>query len=881
MQPELENKEKVLKILRSNQNGLSEEEAGRRLRRYGPNTLPQKKRSTYFSIFIRQFKSSLVYVLVVAMSVSIFMEEYDDAAIIGFILFLNAIIGFWQEARADTTLSKLEKVLPQHALIKRNGEIRTILGEEIVPGDIILLREGDRVIADARIIVSYDLEIDESLLTGESKTVKKNARSLPKKMREGTPDNMVFAGSVVVYGSAEAVATSTGAHTRFSNIAKSILNTEERKTPLQARITSLSNKLTFIILIVALFVFFAGTIRGYAFIDMFTTAVALAVAALPEGLLIAITVILVIGMRRILERKALVRELLAAETLGSVSVICVDKTGTLTEGSMKVEKLITPEETYLVGKTLPRESSAVQKLIDIGIFSNEAVLERGSHAEEQWKLNGRPTDRSLLSLAIDLGRDIIRERNEKTRLAVLPFNSNRKYMMSIVASGGKDVATLFAKGAPEILLDFCRYKHVHGGIEPLTENEKNLFLKNAERLSKDGYRIVAGGYKEIPKLTRVSAPLERYVRDLVFAGFYVIADPVRPQVKDTIKATARAGITTVMITGDHKETATRIAHDIGLLKKKSTVVTGAELINMTDNELFRRISSISVFARVTPEDKLRIIEAWQKRGEVVAMTGDGVNDTPALVKADIGIAVGSGTEVAKSASDIVLIDNNFTTIVAAIEEGRAIFANVKKVTLMLMSNAFSEVLIVTAGLAFNLPLPLLAVQILWVNLITDGLPAIALTMEPKEKNLLLENPVPRSSPIIDKPAQVFIVLSSIVASLVVMLGFYIKYIYSGNADDARTLAFALLGIITLALVLSIRDLSSPFIKKGIGGNPWLFAALGVGIILQIAALTIPPLRSILTLSPLGALDGIMIISFTLTCLFIIESAKILFIRKIH
>ena len=859
----------LFKELKTSPDGLSVVEVEKRLKTYGENKLPSKPKKSSLVIFLHQFKSPLVYILLIAAVISAITHDVGDSVIILFVLLINAAVGYYQELKAENTLYKLRQILPQEALVKRGGDLKKVVAEKLVPGDVILLKAGDKVVADVKVISAVDLSVNEAFLTGESRPVKKTP--LTKKARAGDDTtSIVYAGSIIQYGEGEGVVVSTGLATKLGNIAQLVSQTVDTETPLQRRIRNLANKLVIVLLLVTILIFALGIAAGHSYIEMTGIAVALAVSAIPEGLLIAITVILAIGMQRILKQQALVKQLLAAETLGSASVICTDKTGTLTEGAMKVTRVITLDDEYKISQIRKGKTRALHRLIDVAVYCNDAVIENYQLAKEQWQLIGRPTDRSLLQFTLDVSTAINNKRKALPRTTYIPFDSKVKFMATRNAVD-KSSSLLFVKGAPEKIIERSR-SVIKGDREiRLSDAQRRALLKKALTLSSEGYRVLAGGYKKERKKSLVLTTDD--IHTITFAGFYIIEDPVRPEAATTIKEAKKAGIVTVMITGDHPNTALSIAKQLKLPSDEKYLLTGDDLENMTDAKLTETIESIRVYARVVPEDKMRIVSAWQQAGYIVAMTGDGINDAPALKKANIGIAIGSGTEVAKEAADLILLDDNFKTIVAAIAEGRVIFANVIKSTRIILSGAFSGLLVISTSIIIGIPLPLLAVQILWKNVLTDGLPDVALSGEPPEPNVLEHKPIKQGASILEFQDKFFVIFLSIIMAGSALASFAYTFNGSETLAHARTVAFSVLVFSSLLSVYSIRDLKRPLWKRSLLDNKFLLYSVIAGIVLQLAVVYTPVLQVLFETTSLGYADWVLILSTAIGVMIATEALK--------
>ena len=875
---------KVLEKLKSNASGLLIKEAERRLEKYGLNQLLEEKKVSWLIILLSQFKSPLVYILVAAVLISFVLGDFIDGYVIIGAIVINVIVGFIQENKAQGALSALKKVITLQARVIRDGQKRLIKATEVVPGDIFFLEAGDKVNADARLITTNDLKANEASLTGESSPVLKNTEVLKGEVSLGDRKNSIFMGTVIIQGTGLAVVTRTGLETELGKIASLVHETKEEPTPLQKKLSSFSRKLGLIILAICVAILFIGLISGRDFIEMFTVSVAVAVAAIPEGLLVAMTIILALGMQRILKKQGLVRKLVAAETLGSTTVICTDKTGTLTEGEMRVDKFITKHhELNLKSKSLvPKigraESHELMLALRIGMLNNDAYIVNPEAELEKWKVYGNLTERALLIAGAQIG--LVKEELEKEtpRLATMPFDSTKKYMVTLHEFKAKE-NIIYLKGAPEKVIAMSNFIKSGETHERLSQSDRQKIIRKYEVMSRKGLRMLALGYKRISVNEKNLKKMCDPCQDFTFVGLVGIKDPLRPEAKETIKTCQNAGIRTVMVTGDHKLTAMAIANEIGLGVKDKNILEGKDLDKISDNDLTKRVKDITVYARVSPKDKIRIVDAWQARGEVVAMTGDGVNDAPALKSADIGVALGSGTDVAKETADLVILDNNFKTIVAAVRQGRVIFDNIKKVALYLLSDSFSEVLLISGSLFFGLPLPLLAAQILWINLVTDGFPNIALANEPIEEEVMEGRPAPKDAPLLNKEMNFLIFLISLITGIGNLLLFYFIWKLTGDIERSRTIVFVALGLDSLLYVFSIRSLRHSIFTGGLFHNKYLILAVLAGLSLQLVAIYIPFLQNILRTVALGLIDWLIILVVCLLVITFIEISKHIFLVR--
>lgn len=873
--------DEVLKSFKVTSEGLISQEVEKRLAEHGPNRLPEERPFSVWILFFQQFRNALIYILLIAALVSFFLQDYINMYVILAAVGLNVVVGFFQEYRAQKALEKLRKVVTQYTIVRRDGREIKIEADNIVPGDIVILQAGQKLPADIRIISSVDLRINEASLTGESYPVKKILDKLPSAVIIAEQKNIAFMGTTITMGSGEGVVVATGQKTELGKIATLIKGTKEELTPLQKKLASLSKALGVIILILSFVIFIFGVILKYDFKDMFTTAVALAVAAIPEGLVVVLTVILAIGMQRILKHKALVRKLIAAETLGSTTVICTDKTGTLTEGEMRVVKIVTHNHTLDTERAAKADDISAKsyfQALKIGVLASDAHIENPGVAIEHRRVIGMPTEKALVLAASETGMDLQKLRKENSRLEVIPFSSERRFMATLnKQSSGQQ--TIYCKGAPEVILDNASQVDIDGKVVALDNSKKNKLRREYEKLSSEGLRILALSYKDVGKNYSALHEDKEVLKNLVFVGFAGIKDPLRKEAKQTIELCRQAGIRTIMLTGDHRLTAKAIARELNLPHAEKNIIEGSEFEKLDEKKLKSRISDLSVYARVNPGDKLRIIDAWQDKGEVVAMTGDGVNDAPALKSADIGVALGSGTDVAKETADIVLLDNNFSTIVKAVEQGRIIFENIRKVVLYLMSDSFTEMVIISVGLLLGWPLPLLAAQILWINLVTDGLPNIALTMEPGESDIMKQKPVSPKEPIIDYEMKFLIFLISFITGLLALGVFYYIWKTTGDLDKARTMTFTAVAIDSLLYVFSCRSLRYSIFSKNIFSNKYLIMAVIAGFLIQLPAVYLPFLQNIFQTVPLAIGDWVIVFGVGLFAIVAIEISKWLFLHK--
>lgn len=866
------------KKLKSSKNGLSAEQVKDRQKSFGLNNLPQPQPLSGLLILLNQIKSPLVYVLLIAGSISLFLGDLTDASVIFFAVIINTVFGFWQENKADRAVAELCQIVKYRAKVLRDNQEVEVDSSELVPGDIVFISAGDKVPADSRVIEVQDLQTAEATLTGEPAPISKNHKILKSGTYLADRKNMVYFGTLVVRGKATILVVETGLKTEIGQITKLVKETREEKTPLQKKLAQFSSWLTVLVVIASSLIFSIGLLLNQDPLEIFITAVAVAVAAIPEGLIIAVTIILTVGMQVILKKKALVRRLLAAETLGSISIICTDKTGTLTEGKMQVANIITADKEYQIAKN--ENISKIEKVHDlilkISVLCNEAVVENPQAALEELKIIGSPTEKALLIAAIESGYNQQKLNREYKKLDEVPFDSEKKFMATLHNHQVLGHQHIFAKGAPEKILDFCDQVMLGGKSEKLSLKHLTYLKKKYENLSNQGLRLLAFAYKTGQDFKKCSTELKH----LTFLGFIALKDPLRPEAKEAINLCQAAGIRPIIITGDHKLTAKAIFRELGF-KTDGNIVEGKDLDNWTDEELQKRVVGIDVYARVEPHHKLRVVDAWQARGEVVAMTGDGINDAPALKSADIGIALGDGSDVTKETADIVLLDNNFRVIVAAVEQGRIIFDNIRKVILYLLSSSFSEILLIIGALLIGLPLPILATQILWINLVADGLPSIALTLEPSEPGIMKNKPRKKNESILNKEMKILIFIIGVLTDIVpfVFFIYLLSIIGQENIDYIRTIMFAIVGISSLMHIFSIRSLRHSMFTKNFFSNKYLIGAVMISFFVLAIPIYTPFLQVIFKTVSLSFNDWLIILTLGLVKLVFIEIVKYYFIVK--
>ena len=833
--------------------GISIDSIPSRIKKFGKNILPEERPLSVIRLFLSQFHNPLIYILLVAFGISLSFGHLSDAIFIIIVLLINTLVGFYQEYKADRSILALKKIVSIFARVIRDGNLKEIDGVDLLPGDIFLLRPGDKIPADAYIIESKDLKISESNLTGEWAAVHKKNGVLKQDTSLGDRTNMVFMGTLVEEGSGRAIVVETGSRTTIGNIASMVKETEERKTPLQKKLARLSKLTGAFVLFIISIVIIIGYLQGQPFKDIFIASLALAVSAIPSGLLPAITVILVLGMNRILKQKGLVRKLIANETLGSVTVICTDKTGTLTEGKMQVSHVLASvnelfaDDVGLPPKEAKNGIESHMIALRTALFTSDAFIENPDEELSEWIVRGRSTEQALVLASAHAGLEQRTLNMEYKTIGEQSFDSSKKYAISVRSSSdGKRM--LYVTGAPEIILNKSHFVHCEKSHH-LEEDRRVVLANKLDTLAMKGLRVVACAYLELDDNTNTQN-LDELLKNLTFTGFIALKDPLRKETKQYILETKRAGIRTVIVTGDHRYTALAIAAEVGIDASKETVLLGKEIENMEESLLKERAKTVNIYARVSPSHKLKIVRALQANNEVVAMVGDGVNDAPALKAADVGVAVGSGTDVAKEVADIVLLDDNFKTIVKAIEQGRVVFENIRKVFVYLVADDFSELFLFLAAMIFGLPLPLVAAQILWINLVEDGLPDIALTTEQETKGVMDEKPRNPKESILNVPMRKWMAVIFLVAGSASFLSFIGFWKITGDLERARSIIFTLMCLDSLFFAFSVRSFKRPLWRKDIFSNYFLNAAVAVGLILLVCALYLPPLQKLLLTRPL-------------------------------
>ena len=858
-------KEEVLRKLSTDEKqGLTEKEVQERQAKYGKNKLQEKKKESFIVKFIKQFNDFMIIILIIASIISAVVSkmqgenDYVDSIIIIGIVVFNALMGVIQEAKAEKSIEALKQMTPQLAKTIRNGKTVEVNAEELVKGDIIILDAGNFVPADCRILESHNLKIEESSLTGETQGAEKDADAICSKDAPlGDMKNMAFMASITVNGHGKAVVTDTGMNTKVGQIANMIIEDEAPQTPLQKKLGEVGKILGLACLAICVIIFVMGLIKHIEPVEMFMTSVGLAVAAIPEGLPAIVTIMLSIGVTKMAKKNSIIRKLPAVETLGSSSVICSDKTGTLTQNKMKVVDVRSQNKKFII------ELATLCTDCDINVESGVP------------QVSGEPTEKAIVEECINMGTVKDKLENFMPRINEIPFDSNRKMMTTIHKIGNK--YRIITKGAPDVLLQKCTKQ-----VDLITEmqNQYNIKIKSLENLkiqsdnrqmAQKALRVIAVAYKDLDTLpSKIDS--QNIENNLTFVGLIGMIDPPREGVKEAVQVCKNSGIKTVMITGDHLETAKAIAKDLGILEHKDMAITGQELDKMSQNQLEKKIRDYSVFARVTPEHKVRIVKAWQKNGAVVAMTGDGVNDSPALKNADIGIAMGkNGTDVAKNAADIILTDDNFVTIVEAVKQGRNIYDNIKKSIHFLIATNIGEIVTIFMGLVLGLKSPLLAIQLLWINLVTDSLPAIALGLEKPEKDIMQRKPVDSKKGIFADGLWNKIIVEGIMIGVLTLVAFSIGNKYYG-LEAGRTMAFLSIGFLELIHSFNVKNEKSIF-EAGLFENKYLVGSFVLGIFIQAIVVVVPTFAKVFEVVPLNLTQWIITVAISILPVPVIELQK--------
>ncbi len=872
--------------LQSSEKGLSDFDASGRLTTFGKNILPEQKKMSRMRLFFRQFNNPLIYIVTAAAVISFVIGHHIDAGFIMFVVILNAIVGFVQENKAEESLKKLQDSVQQHVRVIRSGQKKKILSSDVVVGDIIDLMSGDRVVADGRLIEITDLTINESMLTGEWHDVVKKIDIIEDDVIISDQDNMVFAGTSVTQGHGLAVVTATGIDTEIGKISHFVKETEEPQTPLQKKFAHFS-KIIGAAVFVAILAFSAiGIWRGESIQDIFIASTALIVSAIPEGLLPAITIVLIFGMRRLAKKRALVRKLNASETMGAITTICTDKTGTLTRGEMRVSHVLTGsnelldfdgcsnevclDDTTLVGHV---------KALTIAAIVNDAYIENRQEDLSNMKIQGRPTDKALLMAGVQVGIDVEKFRREYKLIDQELFKSATKYAIRVHELPNDKVRVMML-GAPEQVLERVSHIDVNDVRMPINSTEGERLKKTFEKLTGRGLRVLACSERILTRDTFERLEKDEQYNSMSLVGYIALNDPLRDDVEKSLQKAENAGIKLIVITGDHAITASAVMTELGHRVIKQNICIGVELDDLSDSEIQEKVKNTEIFARVLPEHKIRIVRALQANSEIVAMVGDGVNDAPALKAADVGISVGNGTDITKEVSDIILLDSSFSTIIAAIEQGRVIYENIRRILIYLIADDFSELFLFFVAMLFGWPLPLLPIQILWINLIEDSFPNIALTTEYDSKGLMDEPPRDPNASIITKSYKTFMIIVFAVSGIAATFLFWVVYRITQDIEVARTATFILIAFDSLIFVYSIRSFRQYVFRKDIFSNMYVNLAVLVSLSLLIASLYVPMLMNFLGTVSLDVTILVTIGVITFIEMIIFEASKgILFIQK--
>ncbi len=840
-------------------NGLSDEKAEKKLKQNGLNKLEEKKQTSLIIKFFEQFKDFMIIVLICAAIISFVIsfingeKDFFDPIIILFIVILNAIMGIIQENRAEKALTALKSMSSPTAKVIRNGKRKVIPAEKLVVGDLLVVETGDLIPADARLVSTVRLKVDESALTGESVPTEKDQNiTFDKEVSIGDRKNMIFSGTAVSLGKGTAIVCNTGMNSEIGKIASMILSDNKSQTPLQKKLAVTGKSLGLGALAICFVIFFIGIFRGIPPFEMFMTSISLAVAAIPEGLPAIVTVMLAIGVQIMTKKNAVVKKLPAVETIGNASVICSDKTGTLTKNKMKVIELY--------------PDNLKEKILSLSVLCND------SYIDEKNNVIGEPTENAIVISALGYGINKNELIKKTPKVGEIPFDSTRKAMTTI-HNDGKSHYTIITKGAPDILINKCSNVFSGGKAIPLTESLKNKLIHKNREMANNALRVLAVAYKEIGYIQK-KPDVETTERDLTFVGFIGMIDPPRLEVADAVSECKNAGIKPVMITGDHLLTATAIAKKIGIFEENDKAVSGKELNKFSDEELSEKIEEYSVFARVSPEDKVKIVKAFQSKGNVVAMTGDGVNDAPALKKADIGCAMGiNGTDVAKEASDIVLADDNFSTIVHAVRQGRIIYANIKKAVHFLLSSNIGEIMTILSAMLIGFPAPLLAIHLLWVNLVTDSLPAVALGLDPANHDIMEGRKNRNEKGLFTKQIWERICIEGMMIGSLALLAFAIGNVVFKNLKIGQTMAFCVLSLSQLVHSFNMRSEHSIF-KEGVFANKYLILSFFIGLVLQVGVVMVPPLASLFKVIELTGKQWLIVAILSFSPIIIVELDKL-------
>ncbi|MGD8399569.1 MAG: cation-translocating P-type ATPase [Bacillota bacterium] len=886
--------------------GLDKAAVSAKREQYGPNELTEKAGRSLGAMFFDQFKEFLIILLFIAALISGFLGEWLDSIVILIIVALNAFLGVIQEYKAEQSLAALKKLSAPLAKVIRDRQVRQIPARDLVPGDLFILESGDYVPVDGRLFEAANLKVEESALTGESVPVEKTVTVYSEELPLADRKNTVYMGTIVTYGRGKGIVTGTGMRTEIGQIAALIQNVAPETTPLQEKLEEFGKYLGVLALGVCAVIFVMGWLRGEKLMTMFLTAVSLAVAAIPEGLPAIVTIVLALGVQRLARQRAIIRKLPAVETLGAATVICSDKTGTLTQNQMTVRRVYAAGKFYEVtgqgyqpvgeflvdGLSVPvAEQGALRLTLLAGALCNDAnIISETIENREVWKIVGDPTEGALVVVAAKVGLEQARLSESYPRVLEIPFDSGRKLMTTIhqgslpeqhlrqIEAAGPDGLWAITKGAPDMVLQRCNAYLTPNGVVGLEPEAREELLQVNAGMARQALRVLGVAVRRLPEVGQIQ--LDQVEADLIFVGFWGMIDPPRLEARAAIAECQKAGILPVMITGDHRETAAAIATELGLLSRDQLVLNGQELDRLSKAELDAQVEQVAVYARVSPENKVRIVDAFRQKGHVVAMTGDGVNDAPALKRADIGAAMGiTGTDVAKGAAEMVLADDNFTTIVGAVREGRIIYENIKKAIYFLLSCNIGEILTILLAILLRYPVPLLAIQILWVNLVTDSLPALALGMEPVEPGIMDRKPRRKDAGVFEAGMKRSIFLEGLGIGGFALLAFTIGWKFHGNVDQARTMAFATLSFSQLVHVFNFRSIKESIFKRGMAPNRFLWGAVVISGLFQLVVMLIPLFREIFSLTVLDFKHWFYVALLSLASIPLVELWKATYLKK--
>jgi len=859
----------VLRVMATSPDGLTEAEAMERFKRSGPNLLEEGQKKTVLVMLLHQFKDVMIIVLLVAAAIAGFMGEQTDAAIIIAVVFINALLGVAQEIKAERALTALKKMSAPYAKVRRQGHVTLLKAEEIVPGDIVLVDAGDYIPADMRLLETAALKVEEAALTGESLPVDKLTSPLDSEnIMIGDRYNMAYQATSVTYGRGIGVVTATGMGTEVGSIADRLNTLAMEETPLQKKLAELGKSLSIAVVIIAAIIFAAGVMQQRDTLEMFLTAVSLAVAAIPEGLPAIVTIVLAIGVQKMASRNSIIRRLSAVETLGSTEIICSDKTGTLTLNEMTVRELFWDDhQRTSADPFIPDETLSI--MMQVMTLCNDSKVTR--HSPHTLDVVGDPTEKALIYFAFEKGFYPEGSETIMPRVAELPFDSERKLMTTIHQLGGK--VRVMTKGAPDVLLGRCSRVLINGEIQPLDEETGAIILEVNHNMASKALRVLAMAYRDLSSAPADpgSASLED---DLVFLGLVGMIDPPRQEAQEAVRICKQAGIKPVMITGDHRDTAAAIALELGIIADPSEVITGLELDQLSETDFRQKVLDYSVYARVSPEHKVRIVQAWKSNRKVVAMTGDGVNDAPALKAADIGIGMGiTGTDVAKGVSDMVLADDNFATIVHAVEEGRKIYGNIRKAIQFLLSANIGEVFTLFIATMLNWTI-LFPIHILWINLVTDTFPALALGLEKGDPDIMKQPPRQSSASIFADGLGINMLYQGLLQALITLAAYYIGLTFYAESIGI-TMAFATLAFIQLAHAFNVRSSKDSVMKIGLFSNPYMLAAAFLSAGLMAAVILVPGLAPLFRVSSLSLTQWSIVVGLSLLIIPLVELVKLL------